>query len=219
MKKTILLILTILVLTSCSKKPELSAEPEDLKNPVLSIQEGTPEFARSILTSEYLNTEFEDAVSVRNQLTYGTLLLEETDYPVTKEQAIILLPLYQAMLALTGDNTSVSEELNAVQNQVVENMSPEQLQKIAELKITNTLLNAFYVENGFTMPALDADSTRVPGSGGGLGKNLDPASREATRTAMGLTETGTGMGQGTGQLSRTLLFDEVIKLLTERIGE
>ncbi len=219
MKKMIFLIMMILTLTACSKKPEPAAESEELKDPVLSIQQGAVDTTKTILTSEYLNTDFEDAASVRNQLTYGTLLLEETEYAVTVDQAATLLPLYQAMLALTGDNTSVSEELNAVQNQVVENMSPEQLQKIAESQITNTMLNAFYVENGLTMPSMDADSTRVPGSGGGMGKNLDPASREATRTAMGLTETGTGTGQGTGQQSRTLLFEEVIKLLTDRIGQ
>ena len=221
MKRLTFLALIALILAACSAQPEPAANQEALTTPVVLLPEGEPTQIKLLLTSDYLNTEFEDAASLKNQLAYGTLLLEETEFAVTTDQAQILLPLYQAMVALTGDNNSVSEELNAVQNQVLESMTPEQSQKIAELQITNTQLSAFYLEKGVSMPSVDADSTRVPGSGSSMGKNLDQASREATRTAMGLTETGigSGEGQGTGQQGRTLLFDEVIKLLTERIGE
>jgi hypothetical protein len=221
MKHLTFLVLIVLILSACSAQPELVDTQNEAQNLVVPESEVTPIPTRASITTNYLNTDYEDATSIRNQLIYGTLLLEDTEYAVTVDQAKVLLPLYQAMLSLTGDPNSVSEEVNAVQNQIVENMTQEQLEKIAELQITNTLLNAFYLENGVTMPSLDADSTRVPGSGGGggMGKNLDQASREATRTAMGLTETGTGEGQGTGQQGRTLLFEKVITLLTARIEE
>jgi hypothetical protein len=218
MKKYIVLsVLLILILSACSAQPELAEAQEVDQPPVVSVEEGSFTTTKQPITSDFLNTEFEDATSIRNQLTYGTLLLEETDLAVTLDQAKLLLPLYQALLALTGDSNSVSDEVNAVQNQILENMTQEQLEKIAELQITNTLLNDFYLENGLTLPSTDPDSTRVPGSGEGRGKNLDQASREATRTAMG-TEAGTGEGQSIGQQGRTLLLDEVIALLTERSG-
>lgn len=215
MKRTILLVLTLLVLAACSTNPGTTTQEKALAEPALTIQDD----ASSTLAGLYLNTDFEDATSVRNQLSYGILLLEETEFAITQQQAELLLPLYQAMVSLTGDATSNEEEMNAVQNQIVENMTAEQMNKIAEMQITTTMLNAFYLEKGVTMPSLSGETTGVPGSGGGMGKNLDQASREATRTAMGVTESGTGTGQGTGQLARTLLFDEVILLLTERAAE
>jgi len=225
MKYTSLLTLIILLLSACSAQteviePQVVVEPQMVaETPVLPGDEAVVTPTMQPITSDFLTTEFDDATSIRNQLVYGTLLLEETELAVTAEQAEVLLPLYQAILSLTGDANSVSEEVNAVQNQILENMTQAQLEKIAQFQITNTLLNSFYLENGVTMPSMDADSTRVPGSGAGMGKNLDQAAREATRTAMGVTETGTGEGQGAGQLGRTLLMDRVIALLTEKIGQ
>ncbi len=217
MKRLILIIPILLILAACAAEPTPLPVQETLEDPVVVVDD-----ERSVndsgLAGLYLNTDFEDATSVRNQLSYGILLLEETELSITPEQAKLLLPLYQAIVALTGDSTSSSEEINALQNQIVESLTLDQLNKIVELQITTTMLNNYYLENGVTMPNLSADSTRVPGSGGGggMGKNLDQESREATRTALGVTETGTGSGQGTGQEGRTLLFEEVIALLSAR---
>lgn len=220
-KYIILLTLLVLILSACSAQPEMADTIAVQQSPI------PPEFneeqgdtaTRQPITTEFLNTEFEDAASVRNQLTYGILLLEETDLAVTPVQAGALLPLFQALLALSDDMNSVSDEVNAVQNQILEGLNREQLEKITEFQITNTLLNGFYLENGVIMPTPGADSTRVPGSGGGMGRNLDQESREATRTAMG-TEAGSGGGgQGVGQQGKTLLLDRVILLLIERSNE
>lgn len=218
-KYFILLALIVLILTACSPETELGEVIATPENPAAVDPEESFTTTPQALTVEFLNTDFEDAASIRNQLSYGILLLEETDFAVTQEQASSLLPLFQASLALTNDVNSVSDEINAVQNQIIDNMTQAQLEKIAELRITNTLLNEFYLENGVVMTNQDPSSTRVPGSGAGMGRNLDQASREATRTAMG-GEVGTGEGQqGAGQQGRTLLFDKVIALLTERVGE
>jgi len=217
MKKYIAFIaVLVVVLSACSAQPEL-AEVQETDQPSAMIEQAAEvDSTMQPITPELINTEFEDAASIRNQLAYGTLLLEDTDLKVTPDQARILLPLYQALLSLTGDSNSVSDEVTAVQDQIIENMTQEQLARIVELQITNTLLNEFYLENGLTMASADSDSTRVPGSGGGMGRNLDQESREATRTAMG-SEAGVGAGQGIGQQGRTLLLDKVIVLLTERI--
>jgi len=219
MKKYIAFIaVLVVVLSACSAQPEL-AEVQETDQPSAMIEQAAEvDSTMQPITPELINTEFEDAASIRNQLAYGTLLLEDTDLKVTPDQARILLPLYQALLSLTGDSNSVSDEVTAVQDQIIENMTQEQLARIVELQITNILLNEFYLENGLTMASADSDSTRVPGSGGGMGRNLDQESREATRTAMG-SEAGVGAGQGIGQQGRTLLLDKVIVLLTERIGD
>lgn len=218
MKRLRIFLLFTLILSACAAQAEPTTDPEVLAGPETQLQERSTNATPIPLTSDILNTDFEDATSVRNQLMYGTLLLEGTDFAVTPEQAGLLLPLYQGLLALISDSTSVSEEVNAVQNQIMENMTSEQLTAIADLQITTEMLNAFYLEHGLTLPEQDPDSTRVPGSGQGMGRNLDDASKEATRTAMGTTE-GTGSGQGIGRQGRTLLYDEVINLLMQRVEE
>ena len=148
MKHLTFLVLIVLILSACSAQPELVDIQNEAQNLVVPEPEVSSIPTRTSITADYLNTDYEDATSIRNQLTYGTLLLEDTEYAVTVDQARVLLPLYQAMLSLTGDTNSVSEEFNAVQNQIVGNMTQEQLEKIAQFQITNTFLNGFYLENG-----------------------------------------------------------------------
>jgi hypothetical protein len=113
---------------------------------------------------------------------------------------------------MSGDTTTVSAELTAVQNQILAEMKLEQLQAIAAMKITNAQLTTFYAEKGVVMPTPVPGVTKVPGSG----KNIPEADRQATRTAAEASGTA---GSGTGQLTKTLLFDTVINFLTERAAK
>lgn len=163
------------------------------------------------LVAAYLTTEYTDAASLRNQLAYGSLKLEG-DAAITPQQAKTLLPFWQALKALSGSSTATDEELNAVQNQVVEAMTPAQLQAIAALQITNTALNSYYAEFGISMPTPVPGVTKVPGSNSGL----TTEQKEATRTAA--EALGTPVGSGSGQAAKTLLYDQVIELLTRLAG-
>lgn len=218
MKRILIFVLILVALAACSTQPKTAVpeSPASSQNNTGQDVQSTP--MKDSILADYLNTDFEDAASLRNQLALGILTLEGTTFAVTAEQARTLLPLYQVLVTLTGDNTAASEEVNAVQTQIMECLTPEQLQTIVEMQITTTDLNAFYMENGLAIQNPDAESTRVPGTG--MGKNLDQADREATRTAMGETETGVGSGGGQGSegQGRTLLFDQVIQLLSERAG-
>ena len=51
------------------------------------------------LASTYLSIEYSDAANIRSQLAYGTLKLAD----VTPEQAKFLIPLWQAVISLSGD--------------------------------------------------------------------------------------------------------------------
>ena len=140
----------------------------------------------------------------------GTLKLEGTANAITAEQAKALLPLWQAVVALSGTTTTAEAELTAVQNQIAEALQPAQLQAIGALQLTTTQLNAFYAEKGIVMPTPMPGVTKVPGSGSGVSS----ADKEATRTAA--TALGTPTSSGAGQAAKTLLFDTVIELLTAR---
>jgi hypothetical protein len=177
--------------------------------PIASSNAATP----TPLAADYLRTDYADATSVRNQLALGTLKLEGTAQAVTPAQAKALLPLWQALVALSGNTTTAEAELTAVQNQIAEALQPAQLQAIGALQLTTTQLNAFYAEKGIVMPTPVPGVTKVPGSGNGVSQ----ADKEATRTAA--EASGAVVGTGAGQAAKTALFNAVIELLTARAAQ
>lgn len=208
--KTIIFLLVPFILVACGASSPDVQVTQDIQAPVEVSAEATPTPSAAVV----LTTDYPDAVSLRNQLAYGSLKLEDTGYGITAEQAKVLLPLWQAVIALTGDETTAEEELTAVQNQISEAMTPEQLETIAAMQITNADLSAFYAENGITFPAPEPGVTRVPGSG----KDLSTEEKEAKRATAEALGTSVGSGSGTGQAARAFLFEAVVELLSERSG-
>jgi hypothetical protein len=205
MKPFLLITLTIvaLLLVACGGTT-VPAAPAAA--PIVPNTEVTP----TPLSATYLKIDYADATNVRNQLALGTLKLEGTANAITAAQAKELLPLWQALVALSGTTTTAEAELTAVQNQIAEALQPAQLQAIGALQLTTTQLNAFYAEKGIVMPTPVPGVTKVPGSGSGVSQ----ADKEATRTAA--TALGTPVSSGAGQAAKTLLFQTVIELLTAR---
>ena len=162
------------------------------------------------LASAYLSVEYSDAANVRSQLAYGTIKLADTANAITSDQAQVLIPLWQAIISLSGDTTTASEELTAVQDQITAAMTESQLQAIAEMQITNAGLNEFYAEYGVVLPTPIPGVTKVPGSGSSK-TDEEKAAAEATKTASGETT-------GTGQSAKTLLFEKTIEYLAGLSG-
>ena len=163
------------------------------------------------LAAQYLPADYADAASLRSQLAYGTLKLADTPNAITAEQARVLIPFWQAVVSLSGDSTTASEELTAVQDQIVQAMTSEQLQAIAAMKLTNADLNTFYAQYGVMLPTPVPGVTKVPGSGSGKTEE-EKAAAQATAAASGQTT-------GTGQSARTLLFDKTIEYLMGIAGQ
>lgn len=205
------LLIFALLLVGCASTPTADPQAVASQPPAAVAENSTP----TPITTAYLSTEYADATSLRNQLAYGTLQLEGTDLSVTAVQAQSLLPLWQAIVALSGTETTAAEELTAVQNQITEALTPAQLQAIAAMQISNADLSAFYAELGVTLPTPAPGVTKVPGSG----KNISQEDKEATRTAATALGTPVGTGGGAGQVARTLLFDQVVELLNERAAQ
>jgi len=198
---SLLAVAGALILAACGAPAQPSAD---------TVATATPLVAAEATPVGPLNTEFADAASLRNQLAYGTLLLEGTAQAVTAEQSQALLPLWQAIVALSGTETTAPEELTAVQNQITAAMTTEQLEAIAAQRITNATLSAFYAEHGIVLATPVPGVTKVPGSGSGV----SPEDKAATRTAA--EALGTPTGSGAGQAAKTFLFDSVIELLATR---
>ncbi len=171
----------------------------------------TTSTAPTSIAGEYLTTEYTDAANLRNQLAYGIMELDGTTSAVTPEQAKTLIPLWQAVIALSGDSTTASEELTAVQDQIVTALTPEQLRSIAAMQITNNDLSVFYAGYGVTLPTPVPGVTKVPGSGSGKTEE-EKAAAQATAAASGQTT-------GTGQSARTLLFEKTLEYLMQVAGQ
>jgi hypothetical protein len=153
-----------------------------------------------------LTESYEDALTIKNQLLLGTLRLEESARAITSEQAQALLPLWQGYAALTASGTAAVEEIESVQNQIVETMSDEQGAAIADMRLTNAILQEFYVEVGLTEV-----KTPEPGVTPESMSSLPKEDRQATRVASG-EEVGTGGGSG----KSAALVDMVIELLESK---
>ena len=165
----------------------------------------TVEATPTSLASAYLSIEYSDAANVRSQLAYGTLKLADTPNVITPDQAKTLIPLWQAVISLSGDTTTASEELTAVQDQITAAMTKDQLQAISEMKITNAGLNEFYAQYGVSLPTPVPGVTKAPGSGSGKTEE-EKAASQATAAALGQTT-------GTGQSAKTLLFEKTVEYL------
>lgn len=171
--------------------------------------ETTPAAPTSI-AGEYLTIEYADAANLRSQLAFGIMNLDGTSNAVTSEQAKTLVPFWQAVIALSGDTTTATEELTAVQDQIVATLTSKQLQSIAAMQITNADLSVFYATYGIALPTPVPGVTKVPGSGSGKTEE-EKAAAQATAAALGQTT-------GTGQSAKTLLFEKTIEYLLETAG-
>jgi hypothetical protein len=148
---------------------------------------------------------YDDALTIKNQLLLGTLRLEDTDQAITGEQAQALLPLWQGYAALTASGTAATEEIESVQNQIVEAMTDEQVAAIVDMRLTNAILQEFYVEVGLTEV-----KTPEPGVTPQSMSELSKEDRQATRAASGEETTGGGSGKSTA------VVDMVIELLESK---
>ena len=165
--------------------------------------------------ADILGDDYEDALSARNQLALGSLRLEGSGNAATPEQAQELTLYWQALKALSADSTAATEETTAVQDQIVQVMTPEQLEAIAAMRLTNSDLNEFYVEQGVELTTPEPGVTPQ----GGKNSGLSTEDREATRTAAEALGTPVGTGGGGGAERKDILLDTLIELLGQRAEE
>jgi hypothetical protein len=155
----LVLVLVVVALAGCGDGEAAPAEG--------SVAEEDSE----TFSSTVLDTSYADALNASSQLALGTIQLEETENSVTSEQAITLLPLWQA---LQQGGVTAQAEVDAVLKQIEGTMTSEQLAAIAAMQLTQEDLQAWMQEQG-------------PGRGGGFpgageGQVVSPELR-ATRQA------------------------------------
>lgn len=179
-----------------------------------------------------LSSDYKDALSITGQLAVGTMQLEETDLAVDEIQAAEILPLWQALQALSQSDMAAEAEVEAVLNQIQEEMTPAQIQVIADMALTSESLAELQSSGALVMggfgrrggQAPDADSGSAPagrqgGGPGGLGGTgggpgglgaVDEETR-ATRQAQ--------FANDDGSMQDVLFTGMVVRLLQSKTGE
>lgn len=147
----------------------------------------------SIPATLELNTTYENAVSVEQQLILGTFKLEGTNLAVSKEQASILVPLYANLKTIVesmmpaqgtqGDPAGAQPQAASAETQtqiatiikdVLAAMTPEQIKAISEMQITRETAQTIMTENGISMGGPGQNGEK-PGANGRPPAGTPPA--------------------------------------------
>jgi len=124
---------------------------------------------------------------IESKLAIGILKLEGTNLAVTPAEAKNMLPLWQALKALSSSTTTAPEEVTAVFQQIQDTLTPEQVQAVKQMAVSQADLQALEKSLGIQSGQ---------GSGFGGGATLSPE-QQATRSAR-QTQSPGGNGGGFG---------------------
>jgi hypothetical protein len=159
------------------------------------------------------------------RLPMGTLMLEQTEYAVTPQQAQELLPLWQMVRALQESGTASQVESDAVLKQIQDAMTPEQLTAIEEMdpEDMRTLMQDLGMgrraddteddDSDWRGGPRDMGGGMMPPGGGEMGGM--PGGPMGGGEAQGTPGAGQGMMGGFG----TAFIEQVIELLEARAAE
>ncbi len=164
----LLTLVALIALSACSSAPAAPAASTTTQD---------------TYTSSALDTSYEGALAVRNQLALGTLQLDGTPNAITADQAKTLLTLWQALRATTQSGASAQAEVNALLGQIEGALTAQQLAAIKDLKLTQTAFQQWAAANGIIMGAGGGQ----PGGGQGLvaGSTRHPSGRRRSHRQHG----------------------------------
>lgn len=217
--KTFTLLLSVITLATAlvgctAETPEtlpVDNNPATLSEPALEGGTGIEDVENDPVSPQNplsLTQDYPDALSLRNQLIVGTFRLEETEWMITQTQAGELLPLWQLLRSLTGTDSANQAETEALLVQIQQTLTPDQIQAIQEMRLTNADNQALLESLG-----INAQGSGMGGQGSGQGKNMTEAEKAARRATQGVTESQAG-NAGSGGARATL--DKLIELLENR---
>ncbi len=102
-----------------------------------------------------------------SKLLIGTFKLEDTDLAVTPDQAKTLLPLWQAVRSLSNSDTTAAAEMTALENQIQETLTTEQMDQINAMQLTRADLQTLAGELGLSFGGGNRpNATGTPSAGG-----------------------------------------------------
>lgn len=150
--------------------------------------------------SEYIDSSYEGALPVRNQLALGTLQLAGTPEALTSEQAATLLPLWQALRSTSKTGGTADAEVNALLEQIESSFTAEQLAAISKLQLTQADLQEWAKTNGVT--------TGTGGGQPGQGQGMSPEARATRQAEEGRTSSNSSGGVSSAIMDALIAYLE-----------
>lgn len=227
------------------------AEPASAAEPTAAEQAALAETsATTAAQAVTLNTDYENALSIEMQLLFGLFKLSDTDLVVTAEQAQALLPFWNELKTLNqsmapaqpvagqtdSSGTALAQsvdpetqaKLDALAAQILAILTPEQIQAIAGMKITQETAMTIMQEQSISMGGPQGVTAGTPPTGnGGQPPQGNPPGGGAGAGSGNQPPQGTppaggpGSGQASGMLAGSMLppglIDALISQL-EKIG-
>jgi len=195
MKRVSILTVVLLfafILTACgsNKQPE---NPQTVSESTPEPVAVTPSNGNNPVERITIDYGYENALSTRLMLAFGTLRLVETSTPITVEQAPEVLMLWQALDNLTNSGTSAEAEVNALLSQIELGLTNEQVAAINSMKLTQVDLQTWAKENGITV---GSGTGLEQGSGQGQGSGMSPEARATKQAENGMTGSTTNNENG-----------------------
>jgi hypothetical protein len=159
----------------------------------------------------------------------GTFKLEGTDNAVDANMAAALIPPYQVLKELSGNNSTAQAEIDSVSDQIKSAMTPAQVQAISDMKLTQQDLFGLMQQLG--QGGNRTGAARTPGAGGfnggggppggfgGGGGGITGGGNSTTNTNQSATIAAARTQQAkAARLPSTALLDAIIHLLQQRAG-
>ncbi len=168
-------------------------------------------------------------ISPQMQLAVGIFKLEGTPRAVNAQEAAQLIPLWQLFGQLQTSSTSAPEEITAAFNQIKSTLTPDQVNAINAMNLTNQSAFAFMQQQGIVQAGgfgfngtPQANRTPRAGGGGGFPGGGGPGGGGAGGTNLNPSQIATAQArraQGGGFRSRIPqpLLDALIKLLQSKV--
>ena len=158
----------------------------------------------------------------QTKLVLGTINLEETDYPITSEQAVALLPMFYVLQDLNDSDTAAQEEIDGLVAQIQETLTAEQTQAIDGMSLS--MRDVFAISQGSSGSTSSSDAESATSAGGppDMGAGAPPdmggmpgGGMQSTGTTSASSDTSAAPVMDTSTPSA--LFDAVIALLQKKI--
>ncbi len=184
---------------------------------------------QSMVESKTSGEVGENNMPLAMDLALGTFKLEETDYPLTTEQAQTLLPLWKAARSLSESETTAVQEIEAVVDQIQGTMTTEQLQAIEAMELTMQDMANIGEDFGLGFGSLDPEmqTTMQPARASGQGPPDDLGAGQLAGMGDGVSlspeQHQTAIAARSGSSSATLglnaaLLDAIIDFLQAKIA-
>jgi PBP1b-binding outer membrane lipoprotein LpoB len=195
---SLFLILLLMILTACSgKNTEVSVESTDTSETTTAQVDGTQ------------TSDGRAGMNDVSQLIFGTMMLDGTENAVTPDQAKTMLPLWQLYQTMVTEDTTASEELDAIINQIRSAFTEAQLTEMASFEYGNAMemMNQLGLEPSattedgteITIPQGGFDRSDMPQGGGDFaGGGPGGNGNGGAGMDMGGSDFGGMAGDGTG---------------------